>query len=574
VRLYATAVLVALAIAAVAGAGADAGYHTPPPGDYSPTWSPDASAIVFASNREPRTLRVVNPDGTGERPLVLPTTAYAFSPEWRWIALSRERLTVMRPDGSDRHDFGTPVYLAQASWSPDGEHLVFQQQDGIYVARYDGSGLRRLSDGAYPVWSPRGDLIAFTVPPWEPGSVWVMRPDGSDAHVLIPSTEFGGGNLEWSPDGTRLSYYPSRRADYKAQIGVIDVATGASRVYAVPINSAYSWSPRGDKIAIGGNGIGLLDLASGDIRTLTRFGYDPAWSPDGTKLAFTGGGVCRDRNGIYRIDVANAQATRLSNDCTILGTSGPDVLRGTNLADYIVGLSGDDRLIGVTNPYVGDTLEGGPGNDVLTGTYFADTLDGGPGNDELHGGINYDDLRGGPGHDVLMGEGGNDILYARDGARDVVSCGTNKSKTTAPYGEADIAYVDRIDVVRHDCEYAYRPGAALPVKGKTALEIRIKADERKPRSRVRTFTLRCAPAGGTLPHAAAACAKLVKVQNPFAPIPRNVACTMIYGGPQLASVNGVYGGRPVRTSFRRSDGCQIARWNKVRFLFPVKTGLP
>ena len=71
----------------------------------------------------------------------------------------------------------------------------------------------------------------------------------------------------------------------------------------------------------------------------------------------------------------------------------------------------------------------------------------------------------------------------------------------------------------------------------------------------------------------AACSKLLQVQNPFAPVPRDQACTQIYGGPQEAIVVGVYGGKPVWARFTRVDGCQIARWNRVRFLFPIRVGI-
>jgi hypothetical protein len=84
-----------------------------------------------------------------------------------------------------------------------------------------------------------------------------------------------------------------------------------------------------------------------------------------------------------------------------------------------------------------------------------------------------------------------------------------------------------------------------------------------------TYTLRCAPVGGTLPGRAAACRKLALMQRPFRPTPRNVACTDIYGGPQEALVTGRLRGRPVRAGFGRKNGCELARWNRVGFLFPV-----
>jgi hypothetical protein len=84
----------------------------------------------------------------------------------------------------------------------------------------------------------------------------------------------------------------------------------------------------------------------------------------------------------------------------------------------------------------------------------------------------------------------------------------------------------------------------------------------------RTWTLRCAPVGGTLPHRVAACRRLAKMTRPFAPTPKNAACTEIYGGPQEALVTGRLRGYRVRATFGRKDGCEIGRWNRVAFLFP------
>jgi hypothetical protein len=82
----------------------------------------------------------------------------------------------------------------------------------------------------------------------------------------------------------------------------------------------------------------------------------------------------------------------------------------------------------------------------------------------------------------------------------------------------------------------------------------------------RTYTLTCAPVGGTLPHRASA--KLYRLKAPFAPTPKDMACTEIYGGPQEALVVGRYRGALIRSRFSRKDGCEIARWTRVRFLFP------
>jgi hypothetical protein len=83
----------------------------------------------------------------------------------------------------------------------------------------------------------------------------------------------------------------------------------------------------------------------------------------------------------------------------------------------------------------------------------------------------------------------------------------------------------------------------------------------------RHHTLHCSPAGGTLPRAADACTRLAGLNAPFAPVPPNTMCTQIFGGPQVAHVSGTFRGHTVRTTFNRRGGCEIARWNRVSFLF-------
>jgi Ca2+-binding RTX toxin-like protein len=88
---------------------------------------------------------------------------------------------------------------------------------------------------------------------------------------------------------------------------------------------------------------------------------------------------------------------------TIVGTAGPNTLRGTPRADVIAGLGGNDTISGLGGNDVvcggagNDTITGGPGNDRLAGEAGNDSLDGGPGNDSLVGGPGLDRLAGGPG---------------------------------------------------------------------------------------------------------------------------------------------------------------------------------
>jgi Subtilisin inhibitor-like len=81
------------------------------------------------------------------------------------------------------------------------------------------------------------------------------------------------------------------------------------------------------------------------------------------------------------------------------------------------------------------------------------------------------------------------------------------------------------------------------------------------------WTLSCDPAGGTLPHPAAACAALARVSDPFAPVRRGMMCPMIYAGPQTATIDGTWHGKSVAAKFSRVDGCQTARWSRIAAVF-------
>ena len=84
----------------------------------------------------------------------------------------------------------------------------------------------------------------------------------------------------------------------------------------------------------------------------------------------------------------------------------------------------------------------------------------------------------------------------------------------------------------------------------------------------KTWTLRCDPPGGSLPRAAAACERLTA--NALQPLPADTICTQIYGGPQQARVRGSFRGRAVDSRFSRANGCEIHRWDELRYLFPVR----
>jgi hypothetical protein len=106
-------------------------------------------------------------------------------------------------------------------------------------------------------------------------------------------------------------------------------------------------------------------------------------------------------------------------------------------------------------------------------------------------------------------------------------------------------------------------GASARPSAGTTLRVTYWENSARPLDRI-TWTLRCAPAAGTLPRPGRACQRLrAGGSKLFAPLPKNVVCTEIYGGPQKALVVGSVKGKSVHATFTRANGCEIERWQRI-----------
>lgn len=82
----------------------------------------------------------------------------------------------------------------------------------------DLSGTGIVED-ASPTYSPSGDWLAFArkglvSDQWTPGrQLWLMRPDGSEAHPLTTAPLYNHSAFIWSPDGIELAYMRFNAAD-------------------------------------------------------------------------------------------------------------------------------------------------------------------------------------------------------------------------------------------------------------------------------------------------------------------------------------------------------------------------
>jgi Subtilisin inhibitor-like len=87
------------------------------------------------------------------------------------------------------------------------------------------------------------------------------------------------------------------------------------------------------------------------------------------------------------------------------------------------------------------------------------------------------------------------------------------------------------------------------------------------------YTLDCGDVpDGDHPDAAAACTHLAGIEEPFAPLAADVACTEQYGGPETARITGLWHGEPVEIELSRTDGCRIHQWDSLGPVLPPVEG--
>ena len=107
----------------------------------------------------------------------------------------------------------------------------------------DGSNPRRISFGGgnhtSPVWSPRGDLIAFIK---NDGALGVMRPDGSGERIITQA--YAIDSPTWAPNGRVLIYERREGRDRPPYLFTIDLTGYNEKRLPTPdAASQPAWSP-------------------------------------------------------------------------------------------------------------------------------------------------------------------------------------------------------------------------------------------------------------------------------------------------------------------------------------------
>jgi Tol biopolymer transport system component/DNA-binding winged helix-turn-helix (wHTH) protein len=121
--------------------------------------------------------------------------------------------------GTDRSLWSMPVLggsprrlgginALEATWSPDGEKILYANGRDLYVARGDGTEPRKLAtvgdDPYFLRWSPDGTRISLSLA----GTLWEIAADGTNLHLKIPGWghPLDGCSGHWTPDGKYLIF--------------------------------------------------------------------------------------------------------------------------------------------------------------------------------------------------------------------------------------------------------------------------------------------------------------------------------------------------------------------------------
>jgi Tol biopolymer transport system component len=240
-----------------------------------------------------------------------------------------------------------PGEKTSPSFSPDGRQVVYswRQADGsqkLYVRALTGGAPRRLTgaggDDAFPVWSPKGDLIAFQRRAESSCAVLAIPPNGGEMRLLGDCDFGGGGPMTWLRDGLALIYTHRGAWNLPTQLVSVTIAdahmTGVTNpVIGMPGDSSPTLAPTGRRLAFvrtrapGAADLTLLELGGNLPERLTRDGVPTAgaaWEPAGLTLIFSTPRAGRDALWRSRVNgtapellLARAEPLRapvLSND--------------------------------------------------------------------------------------------------------------------------------------------------------------------------------------------------------------------------------------------------------------------
>ena len=295
-----------------------------------------AIGVFVAGHRQPNP----TPFGVGRNGLVV------ADQDWH--------IVVQGFDGSDQHQITTTTYDFWPRWSPDGTRLAAYRApdpsaDGrrisLWVMRPDGSEARNITPGLEIElraewqfsWAPTNDRIAFASGPSVGSGIWVATLDGAPPRQIVPD-DLNASAPAWSPDGTVIAF----QKDLYGGIWLVNPdGSGLRRLTPTdhPFDgySGPAWSPDGMQLSFFAGAPAMHDIwivdrdGSGEHAVADEASLVderlPVWSPDGKRIAYQVFDRIRDTSYVAVMDSDGTQSRRLSPDANGMVAWSPDGTR-------------------------------------------------------------------------------------------------------------------------------------------------------------------------------------------------------------------------------------------------------
>lgn len=124
------------------------------------------------------------------------------------------------------------VLAHDATWMTDGKHILYAEDNDLYIAAEDGSGVRKFATlpgrAFWLRWSPDGRVLRFTLLNSEnhTTSLWEIAANGKDQHPLLPGWNNPPAECcgSWTADGRYFVFQSTRNGD--SNIWQIEEDTG------------------------------------------------------------------------------------------------------------------------------------------------------------------------------------------------------------------------------------------------------------------------------------------------------------------------------------------------------------
>jgi len=221
-----------------------------------------------------------------------------------------------------------------AAWSPDGSQIACGTQHGLFVMRADGSDQRKVATGWFAggvAWSPDARQIVFSSGGgWVPATLEIVNADGSgrkDVTSFSPGQPVVDRDPAWSPEG-RI-FFSRLDKNWIGEISSVnpdgsglEVVTAAERLAGFSLSPDGKWllvwegrSGRCVRIAANGHGTDVLVLEELQGRKGPLYDVASSWSPDGRRIAFAAGTWARGgpSTGLYIVRADGSHLRKVPN---------------------------------------------------------------------------------------------------------------------------------------------------------------------------------------------------------------------------------------------------------------------